>query len=71
MKFCEMLFSEILDADHSLFDAIHWREEMICKSGALVVIVAKSVLANRGTVPGIMARSNDGQLQVDDGGGNT
>ena len=48
-----------------------WREEMICMSGTLVLIVAKSVLANRGTVPGIMARSNDGQLQVDDGGGNT
>ncbi|HYT02833.1 MAG TPA: hypothetical protein VEL70_07965 [Candidatus Acidoferrum sp.] len=40
-------------------------------SSAPVLIVAKSVLANRGTVPGIMARSNDGQLQVDDGGGNT
>jgi len=57
MKFCEMLFSEILNADHSLFDAIHWREEMICKSGALVVIVAKSVLANRGIVHRIMAQN--------------
>ena len=62
MKFCEMLFSEILNADHSLFDAIHWREEMICKSGALVVIVAKSVLANRGIVHGIMARSIDAAI---------
>jgi hypothetical protein len=62
MKFCEMLFSEILDADHSLFDAIHWREEMICKSGALVVIVAKSVLANRGIVHRIMARSIDAAI---------
>ena len=25
-----------------------WREEMICTSGAQVLIVAKSVLANRG-----------------------
>ena len=39
-----------------------WREEMICMSGALVLIVAKSVLANRGIVLGIMAWSNDGQL---------
>jgi hypothetical protein len=46
-----------------------WREEMICTSGAQVLIVAKSVLANRGTVPGIMTRSV--QLQQDDGGENT
>jgi hypothetical protein len=37
-----------------------WREEMICTCGAQVLIVAKSVLANRGTVPGINARSDDG-----------
>ena len=48
-----------------------WREEMICMSGALVLIVAKSVLANRGIVHGIMAWSIDGQLQLDDGGENS
>jgi hypothetical protein len=46
-----------------------WREEMICTSGAQVLIVAKSVLANRGTVPGINAWSV--QLQLDDGGENS
>jgi hypothetical protein len=45
-----------------------WMEEMICISGALVIIVAKSVLANRGIVHGIMAWSI--QLQLDDGGEN-
>jgi len=48
-----------------------WREDMICLSSAPVLIVAKSVLANRGTVSRIMAWSIDGQLQVDDGGENT
>jgi hypothetical protein len=47
------------------------REEMICTSGAQVLVVAKSVLANLGFVQGIMARVNDGQLQLDDGGENT
>jgi hypothetical protein len=46
------------------------REEMICMSGALVLIVAKSVLANCGIVRGTMARSIDCQLQLDDGGEN-
>ena len=46
-----------------------WREEMICMSGALVLIVANAVLANRGIVLGIMAWSV--QLQLDDGGENT
>ena len=50
-------------------DISPWREEMICMSGALVLIVAKSVLANRGIVNGIM--SWKGQLQLDDGGENT
>ncbi len=48
-----------------------WREEMICMSGTLVLIVAKSVLANRGTVLGITAWCNDGQVKLDDGGENT
>jgi hypothetical protein len=48
-----------------------WRKEMISMSGALVLIVAKSVLANRGIVLGIMAWSIDVQLQLDDGGENT
>jgi len=44
-----------------------WRDGMICMSGALVLTVAKSVLANRGIVLGIMAWNIDGQLQLDDG----
>ena|GEM_PF-3213326 len=44
-----------------------WSEERICISGALELIVAKSVLANRGIVLGIMAWNIDGQLQLDDG----
>ena len=48
-----------------------WSEEMICMSGGLVLIAAKSVLANRGIVLGIMAWSIDAQLQLDDGGENT
>ena len=47
-------------------DACPWREYMICMSGILVLIVAKSVLANRGIVLGIFAWSI--QLQLDDGG---
>ena len=39
-----------------------WRDGMICMSGALVLTVAKSVLANRGIVLRIMAWSNDDQL---------
>jgi hypothetical protein len=45
-----------------------WREERICTSGAQVLIVAKSVLANCGFV-GINAWSV--QLQLDDGGENS
>jgi hypothetical protein len=71
MKFCEILFSKILKTYHSLLEDIPWREEMICMSGTLVLIVAKSVLANRGIVLGIMAWSIDGKLQLDDGGENT
>jgi hypothetical protein len=41
---------------------------MICTSGAQVLIVAKSVLANRGFVDGINAWSV--QLQLDEGGEN-
>jgi hypothetical protein len=48
-----------------------WREEMICTSGAQVLIVAKSVLTNRGIVNGNVAWSTDGQLQLDDGSENT
>jgi hypothetical protein len=48
-----------------------WMKEMICMSGALVLIVAESVLANRGIVNGTMAWSIDAQLQLDDGGENT
>jgi len=48
-----------------------WREEMICMSGALVLIVAKSVLTNRGIVNGTMAWGIDVHLQLDDGGENT
>ena len=44
---------------------------MICMSGALVLIVAKSFLANRGIVHGIMACSIDVQLELDEGGENT
>ena len=40
-------------------DVSPWREDMICMSGALVLIVAKSVLANRRIVHRIMARSID------------
>ena len=69
MKCCKILFSKILETKHSLFDDIPWRKEMICMSGALVLIVAKSVLANRGFVHGINAWSV--QLQLDDGGENT
>jgi hypothetical protein len=43
-------------------------EGIICMSAALA---HKFVLANCGIVQGIVARSNDGQLQVDDGGENT
>jgi hypothetical protein len=47
------------------------REERICMSGALLLIVSKSVLANRGIVNGTMAWSIDVHLQLDDGGENT
>jgi hypothetical protein len=47
------------------------REERICTSDALLLIVSKSVLANRGIVNGNMAWSTDGQLQLDDGSENT
>ena len=40
-------------------------------SGALVLIVAKSVLANRGLVLGFMGWCIDVQLQLDEGGENT
>jgi hypothetical protein len=43
------------------------REEMICMSGALALILAKSVVAN----PGSMAWITDGQLQLDNGGENS
>jgi hypothetical protein len=66
MNFCEMLFSKILKADHSLFDDIHWRDEMIC-----MIIAAKSVLANRGIVLRIIEWSIDGKLQLDEGCENT
>jgi hypothetical protein len=65
MKCCEILFSKI-KTEHSLFDDIPCKEEMICMSGASMLIVAKSILANHG----IMAWSIDGQLQLDDGGEN-
>jgi hypothetical protein len=55
MKCCEILFSKILMTEHSLFDDIPCRQEMICMSGTLVLIVAKSVLTNRGIVNGNMA----------------
>jgi hypothetical protein len=41
------------------------REEMICMSGGLVLIVAEAVLANRGIVLGIISWSV--QLQSDSG----
>jgi hypothetical protein len=44
---------------------------MICMSDDLVLIVVKTVLANRGIVLWIMAWSIDGKLQLDDGGENT
>jgi hypothetical protein len=47
-----------------------WRERMNCTSGAQVLIVAKSVLANRRIVLGVMAWSIDDQMQLDDGGEN-
>jgi hypothetical protein len=48
MRRYEILFSKILKTDHRLFHDIPCREEMICMSGTLVLIVAKSVLANHG-----------------------
>jgi hypothetical protein len=47
-----------------------WMEEMICLS-VPVLIVAKSVLTNRGIVNENMGWSTDGQLQLDDGRENT
>jgi hypothetical protein len=44
---------------------------MIRTSGSLVLIVAKSILANRGIVDGTRAWSIDSQLQLDDGGEST
>jgi hypothetical protein len=64
-----MLFSKILKTAHSLLDNIPWREEMICMLGILVLIVAKSVLADRGIVLGIMTWSI--QMKLDDGGENS
>jgi hypothetical protein len=46
------------------------REKRICISGDLGSIVAKSILATRRIVHRIMAWTNDGQLQLDDGGEN-
>jgi hypothetical protein len=43
MRRCEVLFSKILKTQHSLVGDIPCREEMICMSGILVLIVAKSV----------------------------
>jgi hypothetical protein len=45
------------------------REQMICVSGALELIVAKSVVVNRGIVIAIMEWIV--QLQLDDGGENS
>ena len=45
-------------------------EKMFCVSDALVLIVAKSVLANRGIVLWIMTWSIDVKVQLDDGGEN-
>ena len=69
MKCCKILFSKILETKHSLFDDIPWREEMICMSDTLVLIVDKSVPANYGIVYWTMAWSV--QLQLDEGGENT
>jgi hypothetical protein len=49
-------------------DVSPWRKEMIWTSGALVLIVVKSVLVNLEIVLGIMAWSV--QLQLHDGGEN-
>jgi hypothetical protein len=67
MKFCEMLFSEILNADHSLFDAIHWREEMICKSGASPR--SQICSCKSGNCP--QDHGSELMLQLHDGGENT
>jgi hypothetical protein len=48
-----------------------WREERICMPRALLLIVAKSVLANYGIVNGTMAWSIDSQLQLYDDGEDT
>jgi hypothetical protein len=48
-----------------------WMEETICISGALVLIIATSVLTNRGIVLWIRAWSTDSQLQLDEGGENS
>jgi hypothetical protein len=48
-----------------------WREEMICVSGALVLIVAKSVLANHRILLAIMTWTIDVQLQLDEDGENS
>jgi hypothetical protein len=71
MRRCEIWFSKILKTQHSLVGDIPCREEMICMSGILVLIVAKSVLAIRGIVLGIMTWIIDGKPQLDDGGENT
>ena len=49
-------------------DVSPWMEDMICWSVAPVLILAKSVLTNRGTVNGNMAWNHDDQLQLDDWG---
>jgi hypothetical protein len=45
-----------------------WRESITCMIAALVLT---AVLANCGTVLGIVAWSNDGKLQLHDGGENS
>ena len=65
MKCCEILFSKI-KTEHSLFDDIPCIEEMICMSGASVLIVAKSILANHGNIN--WTKTWSVQLQLDDGG---
>ena len=68
MKCCEILFSKI-KTEHSLIDDIPCTEEMICMSGALVLIVAKSILANHGNINWTKAWRV--QLKSDGGGENT
>jgi hypothetical protein len=58
----------MIDIDIILGNRCTWREGIICMPTALVLIVAKSVLANRGIV--LMGMAWSLQLQLGEGGEN-